>query len=73
MAYLHSERVMHRDLKGANVLLGASGAVKVTDFGLCVRAPDDTRRGDVGGGHLTAETGALHSESHSESPYVGST
>ena len=52
MAYLHSERVMHRDLKGGNVLLGAAGEVKITDFGLCVRAPDDTRRGDPSP-HLT--------------------
>ena len=53
MAYLHGQRVMHRDLKGGNVLLGEGGAIKLTDFGLAAPAPDDT----VVGGMLTAETG----------------
>jgi mitogen-activated protein kinase kinase kinase 11 len=53
MAYLHGRGVMHRDLKSANVLIDASGAAKVTDFGLAAQAPDDTARG----GSLTAETG----------------
>ena len=40
------------------MLLGGAGEVKLTDFGLSVRAPDATRRvGGGGGGHLTAETG----------------
>ena len=40
------------------MLLGSSGEVKLTDFGLCARAPDATRRSGGGGGaHLTAETG----------------
>ena len=34
LAYLHSERIMHRDLKAENLLLDASGQVKISDFGL---------------------------------------
>lgn len=33
LAYLHEKRVVHCDLKGANLLLDANGAVKLGDFG----------------------------------------
>lgn len=54
MTYLHGEGLLHRDLKGANVLLHADGHVKITDFGLAVSGPDSKIGG---GGWLTAETG----------------
>lgn len=32
--YLHKKRVIHRDIKGSNILLNSSGVLKIADFGL---------------------------------------
>ncbi|CAH2048192.1 unnamed protein product [Thlaspi arvense] len=45
LAYLHAKNTVHRDIKGANILVDPHGRVKVADFGMAK--------------HITAQSGPL--------------
>ena len=49
MDYLHKRKIVHRDLKAANLLMDDTGTVKIADFGVA-RVMDSA-------GVMTAETG----------------
>ena len=53
MDYLHKRKIVHRDLKAANLLMDETGTVKIADFGVA-RVMNTT-------GVMTAETGTYRS------------
>mmetsp|Transcript_8022 Transcript_8022/g.11520 ORF Transcript_8022/g.11520 Transcript_8022/m.11520 type:complete len:358 (-) Transcript_8022:26-1099(-) len=41
LSYLHHERMLHRDVKPANVLIDSNGCVKLSDFGIASQNKED--------------------------------
>ena len=40
LEYLHTNHIMHRDIKGANILVDNAGRIKLADFGASKQIED---------------------------------
>jgi len=59
LAYLHSERIIYRDLKPDNVGLDLEGKCKIFDFGLARRLPSASQKKRNDTYQMTGKSGSL--------------
>ena len=54
-AYLHENRILHRDMKAANLLISNRGILQIADFGLARPYEGDPPKPGQGGGEATRD------------------
>jgi serine/threonine protein kinase len=57
LAYLHSRRIIHRDLKSDNIGFDIRGDIKIFDFGLARELPPPDQANNDGAWKMTGSTG----------------
>jgi serine/threonine-protein kinase BUR1 len=59
LKYLHNSKILHRDMKAANLLINNKGILKIADFGLARHYDEDVPKAGMGGGEAKRDYTSL--------------